>query len=82
MDPRGTLENLDRICRKLRILGAHVFNPGLLNCAHCGKRVATIREVIMHEETDGVRLCRSCFELVLKKWAEDFPVNNFDEYLE
>ena len=81
MDPHGTLANLfDRIRRKLQI--PHVFNPGLLDCTFCGKRVATMREVSTHEETDGVPLCQSCFELVLKKSAEDFPVNNFDEYLE
>ncbi|MGA2380528.1 MAG: hypothetical protein ABSG85_14595 [Spirochaetia bacterium] len=88
MDPHGTLANLfDRIRRKLQI--PHVFNPGLLDCALCGKRVATMHEQIMHKETDGVPLCRSCFELVLKKAAQapeyrrlmHDSLNSFDEYL-
>jgi len=88
MEPQGTLENLfDRIRRKLGIL--HVFNPGLLDCALCGKRVATMPEGPISEETDGVPLCRSCFELVLKKAAQapeyrrlmHDSLNSFDEYL-
>lgn len=46
----------------------HVFNPGLFECAFCGERVATMR--IMHEETDGVPLCQSCFGMVLKIAAQ------------
>jgi hypothetical protein len=38
-----------------------------LDCALCGKRMATIREEVTHEKTDGVPICRSCFEVLLKK---------------
>ena len=48
----------------------NVFNHCLLDCAFCGKGVASRREEIMQEKTDGARLCRSCFELVLKKAAQ------------
>jgi hypothetical protein len=88
MDPQGPRENLfARIRRKLRIM--HVFNPGLLDCALCEKRAATMLEVIMREETDGVTLCQSCLELMLKK-APQTPehrklahdsFNDFDEPL-
>ena len=66
MEPRRALENLfDRIRRKLGI-----FNPALLKCSLCGKRVAAMRKAIMREETDGVPLCQSCFELMLQKAAQ------------
>jgi hypothetical protein len=69
MDSQGTRENLfARIRRKLRIL--HVFNPSLLDCALCGKRVATMIEVLMREESDVVPICPSCFKLMLKKAAQ------------
>jgi len=66
MDSQGTRENLfARIRRKLWIL--HAFHPRLLDCALCGKRVATLNEVLRREETDVVPLCGSCFALMLKK---------------
>jgi hypothetical protein len=69
MEPRGTLENLFyRIRRNLGSLD--VLSPGLLNCALCKKPVATTREAIMREESDGVTLCQSCFELMLQKAAQ------------
>ena len=69
MGPQGTCENLfARIRKKLRKL--HVFNSYLLYCAQCGKRVATIHQAILREETDGVALCQSCFELILKNAAQ------------
>lgn len=44
-------------------------HSGLFDCAFCGERVATMR-VIMHEETEGVPLCQSCFGLALKMTAQ------------
>ncbi len=66
MDPQGTLV-LNRIRRILRV---RVFNLGLLDCGLCGERVATMGEVIMREQTDGVPLCQSCFQLLLKEAAQ------------
>ena len=88
MGPQRTREDLfARIRRKLRIL--LVFNSGLLDCAQCGRRVATVHEVIMREKTDGVALCQSCFELILKNAAQTpengkiayDSINNLDEHL-
>jgi len=65
MSPHGRRVNpLTRI--RERLWSLHVFNTGLLDCAQCGKRVAAIHEMIRREEADGVALCRSCFELILK----------------
>ena len=41
----------------------------LPDCALCGKRVTLTREEIIYGETDGARLCQSCFELALKRTA-------------
>ena len=88
MGPQGTRGNLfARIRRKLRIL--NVFSSDRLDCAQCGKRVATMHEVIMREETDGVALCQSCFELILKNAAQTSEygkiaygsLSNLDEHL-
>ena len=69
MDPQRTLADLvARIRRKLWIL--HVFNPSPLHCAFCGKRVAAMRKATTLDATDGLRLCQSCFGLVLKKAAQ------------
>jgi len=66
MYPHGTIANLfDRTRKKLWFI--HDLNPGLFDCALCGKPAVAMREKIMHGETDGVLLCRSCFELVIKK---------------
>ncbi len=42
-----------------------ILRKQLLDCALCGKRVARMRE-----ETVGVPLCRSCFQLILEKAAQ------------
>ncbi len=88
MNPQGSLATLfDRICRKLCI--PNVLSPGPFDCALCGKRVATMRKAVKREETDGVPLCQSCFELVLKKAAQTpeygrlmhDSINDYDEHL-
>ncbi len=74
MDSSGTLANVfARIRRKLLIF----LNPGRRNCALCGKRLPTMHEEI--RETNGMPICRSCFELILKKADIDYRANDSDE---
>ena len=88
MGPLRTRESLlAQIRKKLRNL--LVFNSGLLDCAQCGERLATVHEVITREKTDGVALCQSCFELILKNAAQTpesgkiayDSINDLDEHL-
>jgi hypothetical protein len=88
MGPRRTHGN--RFARfRMKLRNLHVFNSGLLDCAQCGKHVATMHEVIMREATDGVALCQSCFELILKNAAQTpengkiayDSINDLDEHL-
>ena len=70
MGPRGTCQTLfSRIRRQLRI--PRVISARLLDCALCGTRVATRDEAIIRERAEGVPLCQSCFELMLKKAAQN-----------
>jgi hypothetical protein len=66
MDPLRTAEtHVSSICRRLRI--TRIPKSRLLDCALCGKRVAAMDELAIRHGTEGVPICRSCFELVLKK---------------
>ena len=87
MAPLGTLENpFELIRRKLRAVPD--FSPGPLDCVLCGKRMGTMREAVVREDTDNMPLCQQCFELVLKaaqsadhtKLADD-SLNDFHRHL-
>jgi hypothetical protein len=90
MDPLSRLDFFARIRGGLGTLGAHVRNPGLLRCAVCGKWAGMLHGAGMHGEPDSGRLCRSCFELLLKNAEQKSPtggeraqdsLNDFDEHL-
>jgi hypothetical protein len=64
MNPKG-MNRSGLIRRKL------LSNPGLLDCAFCGRRVETLSEAIMDMERDDAPICPSCFELLLKNASQN-----------